>query len=91
MEIELIHEFTEFDFPFFEILDVVTVKLFGFKLWTHKLDTVRGSKDFFLSFGFRPEYLENGVKGDNKAFTGLTVFGMMVEETFRSEYEDDRL
>ena len=89
MEIELIDEFTEFDFPFFEILDIIGVKLFGLGLGRHELEPVRSSKNFLLSFGFGPENLEDGIKSEKEAFTSLTVFRVMVEETFGSEYKDD--
>ena len=89
MEIELIHEFADFDLPFLEVLDIIAVKLFWLRLGTHELESVRGSENFFLSFRFGPENLENGVKGDNKAFASLTVFRVMVEETFGSEYKDN--
>jgi hypothetical protein len=91
VKIKLIHEFTKFDFPFFEILDIITVKLFGLELWTHELNSVWSFKDFFLSFGFGPEDLENGVKGDDEALTRLTVFGMMVKNTSGSEYKNNGL
>jgi hypothetical protein len=33
--------------------------------------------------------LEDGIKSEKEAFTSLTVFRVMVEETFGSEYKDD--
>lgn len=91
MEIELIHEFAELYFPFLKVFDVVAVKLFGFVLRTHELDSIWGSKDFFLAFWFRSEDLENAFKSNNKSFADLTVFGIMVKNTFRSKYEYDCL
>jgi len=82
MKVELIEKFTEFYLPFFDILDIIAVKLFRLVLGTHKLDSIGNSENFFLSFGFWPHNLENGIESDDKSFPSLTVFRIMIKEAF---------
>lgn len=82
MKVKLVHEFSEFNLPLFEVFDIIAVELFSFELITHELDTVGDSEDFLLPFGFWSHDLKNGFEVDKESFTSLTVFREMIEDAF---------
>ena len=86
MEIELIHEFSQLDLPFFDVFDIIAVKLFGLILGAHELYSKGSSEHFLLSFGFGPHDLKDRIKSDDKSFASLTVFSVVIKYAFGSKY-----
>jgi hypothetical protein len=84
MKVELVHKFSKFDLPLFEVFDIIAVELFRFELVTHKFYTVGDSENFLLPLGFGAHYMKNCFESDKESFTGLTVFREMIEDAFRS-------
>jgi len=56
---------------------------------THELYSKRCAYGFLLSFRFRSHDLENRVESYNEPFSCLTVFGIMIEYAFGSQYKYD--
>jgi hypothetical protein len=88
VEVELVHEILEFDFPPLDFLEAIAIKLLGLIVGADKLDARWNSEDLLLGFVLGPDNLEDGVEGDHEPPLADLALDGVVEDSFGREDED---
>ena len=90
MKIVLVHQMLALSFPFFQILNVLTVKLLWLESWTYKFDTVWSAQALLLWFILGSQYLENSIETDHESDFHLFIRWCGIEYWFIGENKSTR-
>lgn len=85
MKIELIHKILELNFPFLNLLGILTIKLLRLVIGADEFDACWCAKYLLLRFVLGPDDLKNSIEGDHESPLVGFVINRMIEHSFWRE------